>query len=150
MAAIVEPAFRALAQGDLMTRASAVEHALKHAFSHAPSRLIRMQMDEASISVAVFFQKGEIFLRQLFVGCLSASELKYKKDEGGISLQVDMNKNPTAFLTALHVAVKSFNDQRGAMQERSQKVLTTGSRTFFATSSNQKSSSQRSVTPFKP
>ena len=113
---------------DLIIRASTVEHEVKHAFVNTPPRLVRMQMDDHTVSFSVSFQKYEIFLRQLFCDCLFSNALKYHKDDKGIFLSE--SKYIASFLNSLYTAAKDLKNQMIAMEARSKTVFTSSSAFF--------------------
>ena len=118
---------------DLIIRTSVVEHELKSAFVNTSPRLVRMQMDEQSISFGISFQKEEVFLKQLFCDCLYSNGLKYSKDDKGIVLHED--KHFASFLNSMHITAKDFKNQMLTMGERSINSLGSNVNAFFAQSS---------------
>jgi hypothetical protein len=120
----------------LLIHASTIEHVLKNAFIHAPPRLIRMQMDQASIGFTVSFAKDEIFLKQLFSDALFASGIKYEqiKDQHrniAITCKVDDHHNKVEFLETLETTIKEFAQKITCHKNVSAPALSANRNLFF-------------------
>ncbi len=110
-------------QGDYVIRAAHVDYALKNALVNMPSRLVRMQMDEKSISFTVSFREDELFLKRLFCACLSDHQVEYTQEVQSIKIQ-----QPNAlFLNKLYNAVEDF---RGRISNRVEHTLAAPSAFF--------------------
>ena len=128
----IEPIVGEVQQADPVIRASIVEFALKNAFINTPNtpkRQISADINDNFASFTVFFQRDEVFLRELFCGHLFSNGVKFHKDESGIHFKAD--KNLASFLNAVFLAVKDFNNQMVAMESRPKTVFAISS-TFFS------------------